>query len=192
MEYKFMEPPLEVLTFKAMTKNESLRHYEWYISEIPIRMEQLRNAYAFTSGKNCLGLDYSKESLVKLWGWYLDNVEIVEKDHSELQIEFNQNPDWVKGYIQSKKIELGWLSVAMDIGIYFSESLVRANQNLKWGVVTTPKTLVYVNKPVVKGFRANICLDSSIVLSTMTKKVIDGVSTEESLAELFDIWLNRI
>ena len=52
MEYPLMEPPFKVKSFDEMNKKEATQHFNWYIGEIPNRIQLLRNAFEYTGGGN--------------------------------------------------------------------------------------------------------------------------------------------
>lgn len=40
MNYTFMQPPFDIKLFKEMTEKDAQKHFEWYIDEIPNRIEK--------------------------------------------------------------------------------------------------------------------------------------------------------
>jgi hypothetical protein len=149
MEYLLMQPPFEIKPFKDMTKKEAQSHFDWYVGEIPTRIELLINAYSATSGMGKEDLDYSPESLIKLWHWYINNANIEEKPEEVKSFERAQYPEWIQKDLSNKKISIGWMSIAMDIAIYFSECFIKEYGTVRWGFVSKPKSLAYINKPVL-------------------------------------------
>lgn len=188
MEYAFMHPPFEIKPFKEMSKKEAQNHFNWYIDDIPNRIVLLKNAYEFTSGKSKEELDYSPSSLIGLWKWYLNKVEIEEKSEEAKKLEGSQYPEWVLSKISNRKISLGWMAVAMDIVIYFSESFIKKHNSIHWGFVSKPKSLVYINKPVLVGFKTSLDLDSINIIKNLTLKIVNGERDPEALLKLFEIW----
>lgn len=194
MDYPLMEPPFEVKPFEKMTKKEAQIHFEWYVSEIPNRIELLRRAYEIMREGNKDKLDLSPQSLIFLWEWFLPNIEITLKDKEEIEREVQIAPDWLKENIQmdNKKLSLGTLTLLMDIAIYFGEVFVNNFDNIKWGYVTRPKSLAYVNKPVLTGFRTNIELDPRNLVYIATLKVVKGVNNRDTLYNLYNVWKDKV
>lgn len=192
MEYYLMTPSFPLKNFDKMTEKEAKKHFEWYISEIPKRLGLLKRAIEETESELSFTLDFTKNSLVGLWNWYLKNVEIVEKANEEYINELSSANEITKSFIRKEKISSGWMAVALDISIYFAECLIKAHQGLKWGIVTKPKSLVYVNKPVVIGFSNNMKLDAANILFVQTRKVLKGIHDEQALLKLFENWENQL
>jgi hypothetical protein len=192
MEYIFMQPPFEVKPFKEMTKKDAKKHFDWYVGNIPNRIEMLRNAYEVTDGGRKEDLDLSSESLVKVWNWYINKAEINEKSKEEIESVKNKVPEWIDRNIGSQKISLGWMSIAMDIAIYFSECFVREFATIKWGIVSKPNSLAYVNKPVLTGFKTGIELDATNIVKNLTLKVANGEKDSEALLKLYRVWIENV
>lgn len=191
MDYTFMQPPFDIKLFKDMTKKEAQKHFEWYIGDIPNRIEILKNVYE-TTGCRKEELDLSFESLYKLWNWYISNVEINEKSKEEIEREKSKLPEWVSMNIITQKISIGWMSIAMDIAIYFAECFMRKFSKIKWGFVSKPNSLSYVNKPVLTGFKMGVELDVTNILRNLTFKVANGEQDPEALMKLFKIWAENV
>lgn len=192
MEYLLMSPPFEIKDFDKMSKSEAKEHFNWYTKEIPNRVKLLNRAIEITDLDLQVNLDYKKESLVALWKWYLNNVEVVEKTNEEIDVEIISANKMTKQFVRKGKIATGWLAVAMDISIYFAECLIKEHQELTWGVVTRPKSLAYVNKPVVVGFSNGMELDATNILFVQTRKILKGVQDEQALQKLFENWEKQL
>lgn len=192
MEYSLMQPPFEIKPFKEMTKKETQKHYEWYIGNISNRIEMLRNAFEVTNGGNKEDLDLTPDSLVKLWNWYITKVEIREKTKDEIDSEKSKLPEWISKNISNQKISIGWMSIAMDISIYFAECFINQFNTVKWGYVSKPNNLAYVNKPVLVGFKTSVELDATNVVRNLTLKVANGEKDPEALFKLYKIWAQYV
>ena len=66
------------------------------------------------------------------YDWYLENVQIVKKSEEAYQNELLKSNPMTRDFIKSEEIPKGWLSVAMDISIYFSECIVKNQKQLNW------------------------------------------------------------
>lgn len=192
MEYIFLQPPFKIKPFKDMTKKDAQKHFEWYVGDIKNRIEILKNAYEVTGGGNKEELDLSVESLQKIWKWYISKVEIIEKTKEEMVSEKSKIPEWVSGHTVSHKISLGWMAIAMDVAIYFSECFVSKYSTIKWGFVSKPNSLAYVNKPVLSGFKTGVELDATNIVHNLTLKVANGEKDSEALIKLFKIWAENV
>ena len=79
----------------------------------------------------------------------------------------------------------------MDIAIYFAEIFIKNYDNLTWGLITKPKSLVYVNRPVVVGFSSGVELDPRLLVYNLILNKMDGSAKKEDLYNLFEVWERR-
>jgi hypothetical protein len=186
-----MEPPFEFEGFRGMSKKKVEEYFEWYINEIPNRIKLLRSAYKLHN-RNDNVLDYSSDSLKSIWAWYLKNVKIVPLSNEEYESELKSVPPHIRYCIPKKKIELGWVQIALDIGIYMALCMLNYCPKLKWGFVSKPWNLDSVNKPVLLGFTLKTGFDTSRIMSTLMSKAIDSTTQDDDLYNLFMVWTEYI
>jgi hypothetical protein len=74
MEYEIMVPPIEIVDFFTLKKKEVQIIFDWFFSEIPTRLEYLHQLYKAGGGKG--DLDYTHDSLISLWEWFLRQIDI--------------------------------------------------------------------------------------------------------------------
>ena len=190
MEYPLMSPSLELKPFEKMTKKEAENHFNWYLSEIPNRIALLRETFSKTGEGKIEDLDFTPKSLQKIWEWFLPNIEIISKSDDEINEEINEIPVQFKDNISidRRKFSTGTLSIGMDIAIYFAEIFIKNYDNLTWGLITKPKSLVYVNRPVVVGFSSGVELDPRLLVYNLILNKMDGSAKKEDLYNLFEVW----
>ncbi|MGO1059172.1 hypothetical protein ACTL32_08595 [Planococcus sp. FY231025] len=190
MNYPFMEPPFEFESFEKMTKKEAQLHYDWYMEEVPKRLELLKMAYVYTGGGDKEDLDFTPLSLVNLWKWFLLQIESAPKSAEDLAEERLNAPDWLHESLMenTEKPSEGTVCIAMDIAIYFNEVLIRNHGDLSWGYRTKPKTVEYLNRPVTIGFSNTLTLDPREILYNLTLRSINGESDEKALYNLYKAW----
>ncbi|MFT8323422.1 MAG: hypothetical protein ABF649_21405 [Bacillus sp. (in: firmicutes)] len=194
MEYILMTPPFEVKPFEKMKKKEAQMHFDWFLSEIPKRIELISKAYLETGGGKLEDLDLTPQSLVNLWTWFIPRIEIVTKTDEEIAEELKEAPEWLTEIAMenNKKLSVGTLCLAMDIAIYFAEVFVKHFNKLDWGYVTKPKKMLYVNRPVIIGFSSGIELDPRNIVYNLTFRVVEGDKSKEGLFNLFKVWEDDI
>lgn len=194
MIYPLMDPP----NFKAyddMTRAEAKKHLEWYINQISERLALLRNAYEETGGGGKEELDYSVESLRKLWEWFIPLIDTEPKTPEELEKEAKIIPG---GKLRNlERLSIGTLAIAKDIAIYFGEVFVRNCKNIKWGIAKSrSKNYINYNRPVLLGFMAGKYedeLDPCRILNNITLKVaFDGDETSDALIDVYNSWKKKI
>ena len=75
--YKVLEPPFKCENFENMKPKQAKEYFEWFQSQIPERINILSEAI-HEYDKNIV-LDYSEESLIKVWSWFVDLIEVRKK-----------------------------------------------------------------------------------------------------------------
>lgn len=191
MEYKLMIPPNEISKISELSKKEAKEHFEWYISQIPIRLEQLENYVKYTT-KNNFKFDKSVDSLIYLWKWFETIIETERKTKIELEKELENLPEWLHEQIKINNIKPTTLtlSICLDIGIYFSETLIYNNPSIKWDYIKTSKNISF-NKPVLVGFKNGLNFEPSRILNVCLNESIKKHNSM-ILRDLYDIWINNI
>ncbi|WP_156916221.1 hypothetical protein [Methanolobus tindarius] len=190
-------PPFERPTFREMSKKEAQKYFDWYMSVLPDRIDILMDFFERTGGGTKSELDYTPESLIKLWKWFIPHVELVEKSPEELEREVQASPEWLKEEIKNDthRVNTVTLAIAMDIAMYYGEVFVKNFQSVKWGFITKPKTHVNVNKPVLLGFKEgkyDAQMDVMRTVHILSQKVIEGNKTHELLYSNYNIWTQDV
>lgn len=190
MKYRPVEFPFETTDFYGLSSKQAKEFFEFYIKEIPIRMEFLHK-YLIHEGIE-MQFDYSPESLIELWSWYLGKVKIRKKSKMELIMEAVKYPRWMRESIMEDIYEVTAGEVYFwDVAIYFAEVIVRNNSSIHWGYFTHPKKDMSVNRPVLLGFEKKINLDPNLIIKNLT----DSIPEERdvySLYNLYHVWLKHI
>jgi hypothetical protein len=127
MDYPLMDPP-DYKPYDDMIRAEAKKHLEWYVNQIPERLELLRNAFEETGGGKKEKLDYSVESLSTIWGWFIPLITTEPKTAMELEEEAKRLPSGIKN---KEKLDIGTLAIAMDIAIYYAEVFIRTCKEVK-------------------------------------------------------------
>ena len=191
MVYPIMNPPFGAKKTRTLTAGEAKKHFDWYMSIIPERMGLLKQACQIQNWNECT-FDYSIESLLHLWKWYLDNVVIVPKSEEEYKNEISKMLDYMRKNVPKEKIEIGWIQIAEDIGIYFSLCLLAYSPKLKWDLFTEPKNLDCRNNPVLSGFINGMTFYHTQIMSVKIIRILKKTSLPNDLIKTFDVWLEYI
>lgn len=197
MEYFLMDPPFELKPFREMSKKEANIHFDWYMSQIPYRLEQLKSYFEYSDGGDKSELDLSPESLKGLWQWFMPQVKLVPRSQQEIEEHLNQFPVWVRSEIlkdDSYKYELSMetLTVAMDIAIYFAEVCVREFPGIKWALITRTKRHIDFHQPVLVGFVNNVDMNPRDILHVLCQKVAEGDYSPTKLYDTFQVWRENL
>ena len=72
MNYTYFVPPFELIPFREMSKKEAVHFYEWYINEIPYRLDLFEKLLIENSVIE--KLSFSTDLLIPIWDWYEKNI----------------------------------------------------------------------------------------------------------------------
>lgn len=129
--------------FLSFTKREAEIYFNWYIEHIDERIEYLCE-YVHSQGQS-IELDFSVNSIIEIWDWYVKQIKIERYTRSELEEIAKEYPQWIREEIISDDIKLSYetLAICSDVAIYFAEVFRRQNENdISWGVFyKTEKTV---------------------------------------------------
>ena len=181
-------PPFTFDSFEALTPKQSKELFQWYVNDIPFRLQQLQIYLdEETSGK--IQLTKSKESLVSLWNWFSTTIRTRKRSETELQEELNTVPEWLHPFIiaDDQKFTLESVVVGMDISIYFAEVFIQFHPEVKWGYFTKPKKRVSVNEPVILGFINGMEMNPRRIVDTIMWQSVKKTSTD-GLIDAYNIW----
>lgn len=113
---------LYIEDFKNAKVEDAFQFTEWYFAQTKDRINVLKD-YISQNNSNLI-LDYTDESLVKLWIWFEDNLEMVKKSNEEIEYEKEQIPQAFWSYIQNDRISHLMIEIAIDISYYFVDMLI--------------------------------------------------------------------
>ena len=185
MVYEGVDPPLEK-EFYLLNKKEAKRYFDWFIGIIPERIAMLRRA-VIEDGIGDI-LDFTPESLVPLWRWYLTEVEIEELSQEEYESRLASVPEYIREHVDKYEIAHGYRLIAWDISIYFAECMLKACPKLSWGIVFKPKNYVSVNRPILVGFEHDQDLDTHEIVEIQMQRILEDDTDEGKLLHFFNIW----
>lgn len=183
MEYEMMIPPFEHKDFKSMNNKETKKYFDWFVSQVEYRIEYLKQ-YIDKEGVE-LDLDFSIDSLIPLWKWYEDKIEVVKKDKEEYIQQMAMYPEWMQPYISQEKISNDTLKIGLDISMYFAEVIIRNNpEKIRWGFFTKSKKRMSVNQPTLLGFLGDDDLNPRLIILNCTRRS----SKEKNATRLYDMY----
>ena len=154
LTYEILVPPESVMPrkpYEKYTPRQARIYYEWFISKIPERVEYLQK-------RSGVDLDYTVDSLVPLWRWFLGIAEIEDVTPAgiaALKDELKNMEEQHRRVIISQfryQLSLQTEYICRDIGMYYGEVLVRNNEYLSWGYEAHRPYHVCSNIPLVTGF----------------------------------------
>ena len=143
--------PLNVKAFEEFTKEETEEYFKWFVNKIPERVQYL-SAYSGVL------LDFSVNSLVDIWAWFIKIAEIEKTPQiriKELKEQLKGQPKEIADAMlqeNREQLTLETMYIARDIGMYYGEVQVRNNKSLYWGYHTDINEDSFANRPLIKGF----------------------------------------
>ena len=147
-------------SFKEMNKAEAQAYFDWFTSHVDERSEYLRKKVSEGLKIPMESLDFSMESLILIWRWFLENAELQKTPKSVLrdlrkELKANGQPEeFIEYMIREHSAELSIFSryVIIDIGMYVGKMFVTNFQTLRWDYYTDNKRDSFFNRPQIFGF----------------------------------------
>ena len=171
IHYQYMMPPF-FKPYHEMTANEAKQYFEYYISQIPNRINYLQN-FLESNANKLIELDFTKKSLVEFWDWY-ENLLVEQKETN---------------YTEGTPLNLSYdvLGISSDFAMYFGETFVRNHSSIYWGYKKKPKSNFYLNWPSLLGFQKNLvhCPENSI--SILVSRSLEKKDKNATL-KLYSTW----
>jgi len=153
----FDKPPI---MFSAA---EAKQYFGWYMEHLDERCEYIIEKAAAGLGCSKSVFDYSFDSLIPLWRWFLSDAETEVRSRERAELIrgcYAQNAsqlDFFADLINDRRDEplLSVYSemVLRDVGMYWGQTFYKNCPDvLKWGYKRTPKNYIHVNEPLLMGF----------------------------------------
>lgn len=158
-KYKPLIIPIDK-PFEELNKAEAKAYFDWFISHVDERSEYIRQKVSEGLNIPIEVLDFSIESLIIIWRWFLKIVELEKTPRSVLneirrELEANGEPkEFIEDIVREHSVELSVFSryVIRDIGMYVGKMFVTNFQTLRWDYHTDTKKDSFANMPQIFGF----------------------------------------
>lgn len=174
---------------KEMSKSELKKYFEWFLTTLPQRVYALAGAVRSSPGFETWQADETPESLGALGAWFEAQVKTRTMTSAE------RNDIVAKGSfpveIPSDELTEHSLSVAMDVGMYFSQTLIKNYPSLRWQQPLNNKNFVDYGQPVLSGF-GPVALNPVRTMIVLSYGLADKSQTGHRLRELYDYWAARV
>lgn len=145
-EYKIIDIKIPVgRTIKALTPKQAEKFFNAFIEMMPERIKYLQDYINKTDSD--IKLDYTKESLVDLWNWYIDKIEVMDLSSADTKKKIIEYPDYYKNESYPIKYSLTTYAIMVDIYIYLCEMLRKTDDAYIWRVKTNLKRYINYNLP---------------------------------------------
>lgn len=188
MSYTTIQPPF-TLKFREMPKKELNRYFQWFMDVLPQRINELAEAVKEMPGFETWQPDCTPASLEAIGEWFAGQVETRNRTQEELQtikdgLVFPMD-------IPEKELTDRTFSLAMDIGMYFSQVLLKNYPSLKWEQPLGNKRFADYGQPLLSGF-GPMSLNPIRIVRVIARELADKTHTGKQLRETYDIWSKKV
>ena len=197
LNYDILVPPF-YKPFEKFNSKEAEIYFKWYIS-------QLKNRIDYLEGYSDTSLNYSVNSLVDIWEWFLNIAEIEKTPkikRAEIIKQLKGQPKEIAEAVlkdQSKQFSLKTEYILRDIAMYFGEVYVKNNSSISWGYHTDVKLNSFANMPLLVGFEDRdykppfkASLEPVRMLHIQACNIFDGSQSNDDLYNLYKTWQKMV
>jgi len=172
-----------------MTKKELKTYFQWFMEVLPQRVNELAAVVQETPGFETWEPDFTPDSLNTLGQWFVGQIETRSRTQGELQaikdsLVFPMD-------IPSEELTNRTFSLAMDIGMYFSQVLMKNYSSLKWEHPLGNKRFADYGQPSLIGF-GTVTLNPVAIAVTLAYGLARKTKTGKRLREVYDYWAQRV
>ena len=153
MTYTTINPPVPPFSLDGLPVPELRAYYDWFIGEIPARIQELEANVQETKGYERWGADFSEESLDALGTWFVGQVSTRKLTREEVE-EVKKNISFpVELPIDDWRLDLKTLSLCVDIGMYMGEVFRTNHPSVHWDIkLKGSRNYIDFGAPVLIGF----------------------------------------
>jgi hypothetical protein len=188
MTYSMVQPPF-TQTFREMPKKELRRYFQWFMEVIPERVAELTDAVKQTHGLEDWQPDRTAASLDQLGHWFAGQVQTRSRTREEVEIIANRSPYPIG--IPREELTNRTFSLAMDIGMYFSQVLLENHPSLKWEQRIASKRFADYGQPLLAGF-GPAPLNPVRIAVTLAYGFANKNRSGSRLREVYDVWEKKV
>jgi len=189
MSYTIIQPPF-TLKLREMSPKELNRYYQWFMEVLPQRVNELTETVRQTPGFEAWQPDCTPASLDTLGQWFAGQVETRKRTQEELRAIKDRLVFLMD--IPSEELTNRTFSLAMDIGMYFSQVLMKNYPSLKWKQPLDDRKFADYGQPCLSGFgpvSLNPVRNGGHVFA---HGLASKTKTGKRLREVYDYWAQRV
>lgn len=202
-KYDILIPHLDFeLDFDKMTPEQTKEYFNWFLQQIPSRIKYLSFKCAEYLSLPQDKLNLSPESLILVWRWFLEVAQVGKTPKRELKRLKHALSTFPKSFRQyvvkdcSEALTIGTEYILRDIGMYIGEVFNTHYHHIKWGYYSKPKSDIFVNKPVLLGFKDTsfdppfeLVFEPIHMVGVQAANLFDKSQNEYDLLTLYEKWL---
>jgi hypothetical protein len=181
LTYNLIQPPFKLKQPREISQKERERYFQWFMEVLPQRTDELAQAVRQSPGFEAWQPDLTPGSLDALGDWFAGQIEIRTRKRTEAEIQ---------AILSDEQLTTRTLSLAMDVGMYFSRVLLKSYGSLRW-VQPVDKQFVDYGQPVLAGV-GPLSLNPVRVARVLARRVATKAETGKRLRELYAIWAHQL
>lgn len=187
-QYLVVVPPIS-LPFHKMSRTQARIFFDWYVKEIPNRIEILTQYVHSTPGFEDWRNDRTPESLISLGVWFVAQIEKQTRNNNFISLGRGNFQYWHQlTSLQNYELTNFTISICFDIGAYLSQTIIK-NNDFHWILNVTRKSDRDYQQPVIIG-KGKLVFNPTELLITYAHGVCQGLKGSNGLKEIYDIWLS--
>jgi hypothetical protein len=185
-DYPKFKTDLQFRDFETMDISEARLHFDWFVSQSPVRLRCLFAALE-TLGSRVQDYDFSMNSLLALWRSVAPSFTATGIAKNERPKFDKDVPPTLRRAIAGNDLSLESKSLAVDIGFYIAEVFIRESPSTKWELWLSPEGPRF--QPVLVGFRLPL-VPYHLVLGSARKHL--KAPKDDLLIKPCQVWLKDL
>lgn len=184
MSYRIIQHPF-TLKLREMSNSDLKQYFKWFLGVIPERVSELTNTVNSSPGYENWQANQMPDSLNVLGEWFATQINVHQRSHEDIQrIKSHfQYPIEIPNEVLTEKT----YSIAIDVGIYLSQVLLKVYPMIKWEQQLDNKRFADYGQPVLVGLTL-LPLNPLRITITLANGLAIKKQTGSRLKELFDYW----
>jgi hypothetical protein len=184
MPYTIIQTPF-TLKFREMPKPELKSYYAWFMQVLPERVVGLELALREAPSHGAWRADLTPDSLIPLGEWFASQVEVRKSTQEEL--------DEIKAglafpiEVPEEELTNRTFSIAMDIGMYLSQVVLKNLPGTRWEHALQNKRHVDYGQPVLRGFGV-VPMNPVRIAIVLARQLSSHTDTGAALRATYDTW----
>lgn len=198
ISYDFLIPPYG-FDFRAMTPAQAKNNFAWFLEHIPERTQYLCTRCAKDLKIDEKQLNFSAESLIPVWRWFLKFARLEETPLEDVVKMEKAAKIYGESFINRTQFTIATQYMLRDVGMYLGQCFIRNYAALQWTYYTKPKSDVYVNQPIIRGFqmtyqgkRGELSFAPLHMAKVQAAKIFGQTQSDQDLLGVFEYWRNYI
>ncbi|MBQ7874855.1 MAG: hypothetical protein IJ306_06850 [Oscillospiraceae bacterium] len=193
-EYEFAVPPFP-LEYEKWNKKQAQEYFDWFVEQVPIRAEYILNKALAYWGYDPKTVTDPETKILLVWRWFLKFARVEETSAEEREANRPLVERFGKSWEVLYKLTPVTEFFIRDIGMLFGQLLYDELGTLEWGIGGKPKSYVFYNHPILKGFiftnfnpPAKDEVDPIHLVDVQAVGLLDNSVTEQDLVKIYNFW----